>query len=99
MALTRATTDRVSFCWIGDVFVDESVRGIGIGSWLVGAVVEHQKSLGVPRFMLATRDAHEVYRRLGFEPLQVPAIYLEVDDRPNRPRPGDQIGRMQRRHG
>ena len=72
--MARATTDRATFCWIGDVFVEESVRGIGLGTWLVGTVVAHQKSLGVPRFLLATRDAHGVYERLGFRSLLVPDI-------------------------
>jgi hypothetical protein len=43
----------------------------------------------VPRFLLGTRDAHGVYLRLGFEPLRVPDVYLELDVRPNRPEPGD----------
>jgi GNAT superfamily N-acetyltransferase len=89
VALTRAVTDFATFCWIGDVFVDESVRGLGLGSWLVGTVLEHQRSLGVPRFLLGTRDAHQVYERLGFEPLRVPSIYLELDERTNRPSADD----------
>jgi GNAT superfamily N-acetyltransferase len=85
VALTRAVTDFATFCWIGDVFVDESVRGRGLGSWLVGTVLDHQRSLGVPRFLLGTRDAHQVYERLGFEALRVPSIYLELDERKTRP--------------
>ncbi len=85
VALTRVTTDLASFAWIGDVFVDERVRGRGIGSWMVGAVVESLRAAGVPRFILATRDAHEVYRRLGFDALRVPATFMEIDNRPNRP--------------
>ena len=93
VGFARATSDLASFCWIGDVVVDENSRGIGIGSWLVAALVEHQLALGVPRFLLSTRDAHEVYARIGFTPLQVPAIWMEMDRRPNRPRPGQSIGR------
>ncbi|MCW2529325.1 MAG: histone acetyltransferase and related acetyltransferase [Pseudonocardiales bacterium] len=89
VALTRAVTDSATFCWIGDVFVDESVRGSGLGSWLVGTVLDHQRSLGVPRFLLGTRDAHQVYERLGFEPLRVPSVYLELDERTTRPTADD----------
>jgi hypothetical protein len=39
----------------------------------------------VPRFLLGTRDAHQVYERLGFEALRVPSIYLELDERKTRP--------------
>lgn len=85
IALTRATTDFASFAWIGDVFVDEAWRGRGVGSWLVGSVVAKLREIGVPRVVLATRDAHEVYRRLGFGPLRVPTTWMEIDERPNRP--------------
>ena len=89
VALTRATTDLASFAWLGDVFVDDAWRGRGIGTWLVESVVGHLRELGVPRFVLGTRDAHEVYRRVGFEPLRVPAIWMEIDVRASRPRPED----------
>jgi GNAT superfamily N-acetyltransferase len=89
IAMTRATTDLASFAWLGDVFVDDAWRGRGIGTWLVESVVRHLRELGVPRFVLGTRDAHEVYRRVGFEPLRVPAIWMEIDVRASRPRPED----------
>ena len=98
LALTRATTDGASFCWLGDVFVAESARGRGIGTWLVGEVVGHLRSQGVPRFLLGTRDAHGVYERLGFEPLRVPEVYLELDLRSTRPTPGD-VDRSARSRG
>lgn len=84
IALTRAITDYTTFAWICDVFVDESWRGRGVGSWLVGAVVAQLADSGVSRLVLATRDAHEVYARLGFEPLRVPSTWMELDRRPHR---------------
>jgi GNAT superfamily N-acetyltransferase len=89
LALTRATTDGASFCWLGDVYVDATARGRGIGTWLVSEVVAHLRSQGVPRFLLGTRDAHGVYAKLGFEPLRVPDVYMELDLRSTRPQPGD----------
>jgi GNAT superfamily N-acetyltransferase len=85
LALTRAVTDGASFCWISDVFVEESARGRGIGSWLVGTVVRLLQEEGVPRFLLGTRDAHGVYAKLGFAAPLVPEVYMELDTRPTRP--------------
>jgi GNAT superfamily N-acetyltransferase len=85
VALTRATTDLASFAWLGDVVVQETWRGRGIGRWLVGAVVEHLKGVGVPRFVLTTRDAHGVYSSLGFAALRVPETWMEIDLRATRP--------------
>ena len=89
VALTRVTTDLASFAWLGDVVVDESWRGRGIGRWLVGAVVEYLKEAGVPRFVLTTRDAHGVYSALGFAALRVPETWMEIDLRATRPNAAD----------
>jgi len=85
VALTRVTTDLATFCWIGDVYVDEAWRGKGIGHWLVGAVVRHVEESGCNRFLLATKDAHGVYTDLGFTPLALPSIWMELDKRPPAP--------------
>jgi GNAT superfamily N-acetyltransferase len=89
VALTRVTTDLASFAWLGDVVVDEAWRGRGIGRWLVGAVVEHLQGVGVPRFVLTTRDAHGVYSSLGFDALRVPETWMEIDLRATRPNASD----------
>jgi GNAT superfamily N-acetyltransferase len=87
VALARAVTDGATFAWLADVFVDPAARGRGIGSWLVGCVVEQLKRDGVLRFLLGTRDAHEVYARAGFSAPLVPQVYMELDERPTRPTP------------
>jgi GNAT superfamily N-acetyltransferase len=92
IALARVTTDLASFAWIGDVVVDEAWRGKGIGTWLMRAVVDHLTELGVPRLVLTTRDAHGVYERIGFGRLRVPATWMEIDTRRNRPSPEDFVG-------
>ncbi|SOD72337.1 acetyltransferase (GNAT) family protein [Jatrophihabitans sp. GAS493] len=89
VALARVTSDLVSFAWIGDVFVDERWRGRRIGHWLVETVVAELGRLGVPRFVLATRDAHRVYADVGFTALRVPETWMEIDTRANRPSPAD----------
>jgi GNAT superfamily N-acetyltransferase len=81
VALTRVTTDLATFAWIGDVIVDEAWRGKGIGTWMMRGVVEHLGELGVPRLVLATRDAHGVYEQVGFAPLLRPDYYMELDNR------------------
>jgi len=89
IALARATTDYASFAWIGDVVVDAAWRGRGIGTWLVGALVDELRDRGVPRFVLGTRDAHGVYAKIGFTALRVPEVWMEIDERPNRPTHAD----------
>lgn len=84
VAFARAVTDGATFAWICDVFVDAGHRGRGLGRWLVDRIVEDLAADGVPRFLLATRDAHEVYRRSGFEVLEGAGRFMEIDRRPTR---------------
>lgn len=74
----RVVTDRATFAWLCDVFLDESVRGEGLGTWLVETVLEHPDIGGLRRIMLATRDAHDLYGRLGFQALSEPGRYMEL---------------------
>ena len=67
----RVVTDLATFGWICDLFILEPYRGKGLGKWLIGTIVEHPDLKQVRRLMLATRDAHGLYRDYGgFTPLQ-----------------------------
>ncbi|MFE4451005.1 GNAT family N-acetyltransferase [Streptomyces sp. NPDC056796] len=77
-AYARVVTDRASFAWICDVYVDPAARGHGLGTRLVTAVRDDLTRLGVRRFLLATKDAHGVYARLGFTPLPEPDMWMSL---------------------
>src|SRR3954471_22445233 len=81
LAFARVVGDGATYAWLCDVFVDAGARGRGIGSWLVECVVADLTAAGIPRIILATRDAHEVYRRLGFRELGAPGQWMEIDRR------------------
>lgn len=65
---TRVVTDRATFAWICDVFVLEEHRGKGLGKWLMESVLAHPDLQGLRQTVLATKDAHALYARYGFEP-------------------------------
>jgi GNAT superfamily N-acetyltransferase len=70
VGLARVVTDRATYGWLCDVFILESHRGRGLGKWLIECVTAHPDLQGM-LLMLATRDAHELYRRYGgFDSLQ-----------------------------
>ena len=62
----RVVTDWATFAWICDVIVDEAHRGGGLGKRFVEEIVTHPEIAGI-RQLLATRDAHTLYERFGFE--------------------------------
>jgi GNAT superfamily N-acetyltransferase len=76
VAYARVLTDRASFAWLCDVYVDRDHRGRGLGGRLMDAVLAGLEPLGLGRVVLATRDAHEVYERVGFEPLPRPQDWM-----------------------
>ena len=85
VAVARVVTDGATFAWICDVFVDTGFRGLGLGTWLVAELVENlMVERGILRLLLATRDAHEVYARAGFAPIEGPQRWMEIDHRPTR---------------
>ncbi|CAL9631189.1 hypothetical protein SUDANB105_06087 [Streptomyces sp. enrichment culture] len=78
VAYARIITDRATFAWLCDVYVDPSVRGKGVGTALVGAVREELRPYGLRRILLATHDAHAVYAKLGFAPLERPDQWMAL---------------------
>ncbi|GGY10336.1 GNAT family N-acetyltransferase [Streptomyces djakartensis] len=78
VAYARVITDRATFGWLCDVYVDRSVRGKGVGSALVAAVRDELRSYGVRRILLATHDAHGVYEKLGFAELEHPEQWMAL---------------------
>ncbi len=80
VGFARVVTDRATFAYLADVFVLEEHRRRGLGKWLVEVVLSHPELRGLRRWMLATRDAHELYRRYGFAELGRPGIFMERRD-------------------
>lgn len=76
VAYARVVTDGVTFAWLCDVFVDPAVRGLGIGTALVANVVASLDELQLNRVMLATSDAHGLYRKFGFEDVKNPERWM-----------------------
>src|SRR6478735_5294245 len=65
----RLVTDRATFAWVCDVYVDPTARGLGVGKLLMAEADRLLTTYGVRRAMLATADAHGLYARHGFAPL------------------------------
>jgi GNAT superfamily N-acetyltransferase len=74
----RVVTDRAAIAYLADVFVVAEHRGRGLGTWLVESVMSHPDLQGLRRFMLGTKDAHALYERFGFRPLEEPERMMEI---------------------
>ncbi len=77
VGLARVVTDRATFGWLCDVFVDQAHRGRGVGKLLVEAVVAHPVVRSLPLMVLATRDAHGLYEGHGdFHGIEKPYSWM-----------------------
>ncbi len=79
-AMARVVTDRATFGWLCDVFVDEAHRGKGLGKALMGYFKAHPELRGFRRMHLATADAHGLYRQYGFGELTGADRWMEIRD-------------------
>jgi GNAT superfamily N-acetyltransferase len=77
VGFARLVTDYATFAYLADVFVLEPYRGQGLGKWMMEVVFSHTELWGLRRWMLATQDAHELYRKHGFAELKDPHIFME----------------------
>ena len=81
VGFARIITDGATFAYVADVFVLESHRGQGLGRWLMETIRAHPDLQGLRRWSLVTRDAHALYRRVGFADVSNPARWMEIVDR------------------
>ena len=77
IGFARVVTDLATFAWLADVFIIEEYRGRGLGIWLIEVITSHPQLQGFRRWILATRDAHDLYRRFGFAELSDAQRYME----------------------
>lgn len=78
VGISRVVTDRATFAWLADVFVDARHRGRGLARAMVTAHLERLRPWGLRRVLLATSDAHDVYRAVGFELQPEPHKLMEL---------------------
>jgi GNAT superfamily N-acetyltransferase len=66
VGFTRIVSDFSTFAWICDVYIHPDHRGKGLGVWLMACTMEHP-AMDVSLQLLATRDAHGLYEKFGFQ--------------------------------
>ena len=78
VGFARVVTDCATFAYLCDVFVLEAWRGRGVSKFIMECVMSHPDLQNLRRFMLATADAHGLYRQFGFEVIARPERMMEI---------------------
>jgi GNAT superfamily N-acetyltransferase len=74
----RVVTDKATFAYLADVYILETHRGQGLSKWLIEVIKGHEELQNLRRFLLATRDAHGLYKQFGFQELANPERMMEI---------------------
>ena len=80
VGFTKIITDYTTFAYVSDVFILELYQGQGLGTWLMEVVTTHPDLQGLRRWVLATKDAHALYQKVGFRALRFPERFMEILD-------------------
>ena len=80
VAFARVVSDRAVFAYLMDVFVVPEFRGRGISKALMRSVLDHPDLQNLRVFLLATRDAHDLYAQFGFRSLAHAERWMAIQD-------------------
>lgn len=78
VGFARVISDRATFAYVADVFVLEAHRGRGLARWMMQCILETPELQGLRRWLLVTRDAHQLYHNVGFVTVERPDGFMEI---------------------
>jgi GNAT superfamily N-acetyltransferase len=78
IGFARVVTDKATFGYLADVYILEEHRGHGLSRRMLDSLLRLPELQGLRRMMLATRDAHSLYEKIGFRTLAAPARFMEI---------------------
>ncbi len=78
IGFARVVTDFGQFAYIMDLFIGEKHRGKGFSKELMKYIMEFDKLKNVKVWRLATSDAHDLYKKFGFNSLAKPENLMEL---------------------
>jgi GNAT superfamily N-acetyltransferase len=78
IGFARWITDRATFGYLADVYIDEAHRGLGLSKKLMSLMLFHPDLQGLRRYMLGTVDAHGLYAQFGFKAVDHPERLMAI---------------------
>lgn len=78
IGFARLVTDYATFGYLADVYVLSEYRGKGLSKMMIKHLLELDFVQGLRRTLLATLDAHSLYRQFGFKSPENPERLMEI---------------------
>jgi len=77
IGFARVISDFSTIAYLGDIYVLEKYRGLGLSKKLMDTVINHPNLQDLRRWILLTSTADWLYEQYGFKHLAKPEIYME----------------------
>ncbi len=81
IGFARVITDFSTIAYLGDVYILEEYRGLGLSKWLMETVMNYSSLQGLRRWILLTGDAHELYRKFGWTEILDSSKWMELHNK------------------
>lgn len=78
IGFAKVITDFTTIAYLGDVFILDKFRGLGLSKLLMETIMHHPELQGLRRWILLTADAHELYKKFGWNNIKDPTRWMEV---------------------
>ncbi len=78
VGFARWVTDKATFAYLCDVYVEKEYRGLGLSKKLMSLMMFHPDLQGLRTYTLGTLDAHGLYEQFGFKALGFPERRMEI---------------------
>lgn len=78
IGFARVITDYATIAYLGDVYILDTYRGNGLSKWLMETIMNTTELQHLRRWILLTRDAHELYRKYGWTNLEDDSKWMEL---------------------
>lgn len=78
VGFARVISDKSTFAYLADVFIDSNYRKLGLSKWLLQTILDQPQYKNLRRWMLATADAQGLYAQFGFEKLNNPERFMQI---------------------
>lgn len=66
IGFARVISDKATFGYLADVFIDEQYRGLGLSKWLMKVILDYPEFQNFHNWLLLTKDAQGLYAQFGF---------------------------------
>jgi len=80
IGFARVISDFSTIAYLGDLFVLKEHRGKGLARWLLEQVMNYPDLKGLRRWILLTKEAHDLYQQYGWTMVASPESWMEIHD-------------------